>query len=219
MSSPTETSGRTENGRAARAVRFASTARLLSYLAGAIGIGAFLLFLFQAGLFSAFMPKEKLNVPVIENPDSITARTSTVTGLDQENQPYEVTAKRGRQDAVKPNIVYLDDIAAVFRKPGGKVYNVTAASGIYDDKAKDVNLEGHVVISEATSFTARMEKAYVQIETKAMTSDVPVTVDMVGGGTIAANGMQITNDGTKILFLNGVKARFGAETGKGDQTP
>ena len=69
MSSPTETSGRTDNGRAARAVRFASTARLLSYLAGAIGVGAFLLFLFQAGLFSAFMPKEKLNVPVIENPE------------------------------------------------------------------------------------------------------------------------------------------------------
>ena len=129
-----------------------------------------------------------------------------------------MTAKRGRQDAVKPNIVHLEDIEAVFRKPGGKVYNVTSASGVYDDKAKDVDLEGQVVISEATTFTARMEKAYVQIETKAMTSDVPVTVDMVGGGTIAANGMQITDDGTKILFLNGVKARFGAETGKGDQT-
>ncbi len=97
MSSPTETGGRTENGRAARAVRFASAARLLSYVAGAIGAGAFLLFLFQAGLFSALMPKEKLDVPVIENPDSISARTSTVTGLDRQNQPYEVTAKRGRR--------------------------------------------------------------------------------------------------------------------------
>ncbi len=45
---------------------------------------------------------------------------------------------------------------------------LTSASGVYDDKAKDVNLEGQVVISEATTFTARMEKAYVQIETKAI---------------------------------------------------
>jgi LPS export ABC transporter protein LptC len=207
------------NGRAARAVRFASTARLLSWLAGAVGLGAMLLFLFQAGLFSALVPKEKLDVPVIENPDSISATASTVTGLDRQNQPYEVTAKRGRQDPVKPNIVYLEDIGAVFRKPGGKVYNVTASSGVYDDKLKEVELEGDVVISEGTSFTARTQKAHIKIETKAIMSDDPVSVDMAGGGTIESNGMQITDDGAQILFLNGVKARFGAATGKGDQTP
>ena len=40
-----------------------------------------------------------------------------------------------------------------------------------------------------------------------------------GSGTVNANGMQITDDGARILFLNGVKARFTAAEGKGDDNP
>ena len=46
-----------------------------------------------------------------------------------------------------------------------------------------------------------------QLEKKNLVSNVPVVVEM-GAGTIHANGMQMSNDGNTILFLNGVKARF-----------
>ena len=38
-------------------------------------------------------------------------------------------------------------------------------------------------------------------------------------GTINANGMQITDDGARILFLNGVRTRFDAPQTKGDANP
>ena len=46
----------------------------------------------------------------------------------------------------------------------------------------------------------------------------PVSVTFTTG-TVNANAMQITDDGARILFLNGVKARFTAPEGKGDTNP
>jgi len=62
-----------------------------------------------------------------------------------------------------------------------------------------------------------MEKARVIVAEKRLTSDVPVTVEFTSG-TIDANGVEISNDGNNILFLNGVKARF-RNTKTGDSTP
>jgi hypothetical protein len=56
------------------------------------------------------------------------------------------------------------------------------------------------------------------MEKKNLVSDVPVVVEM-GSGTITANGLQISNDGKNILFLNGVKARFTEDSKKGDNAP
>ena len=210
MSSPIDT--------ASRAVRRAVLARALSWLAGAIGIGFLLAFLVQAGLFSMLAPKEKIVQPEIANPDEISAAQSTVSGLDRENQPYDLTARRGWQDKDKPNIVHLEDIAATFRKADGRAYALAALTGVYDTKSKEMDLAGNVTVSEGTRFSARMEQAHVVVEKKALTSQVPVVVSFASG-TVHANGLEISDDGARILFLNGVKARFGAATAKGDQAP
>ena len=89
---------------------------------------------------------------------------------------------------------------------------------VYDTKAKEMDLRGSVQISEGIRFVARMEQAHVTVEKKALTSNVPVEVEFAGG-MVHANGLEITDDGARILFLNGVKARFGAEAAKGDQAP
>jgi hypothetical protein len=80
-----------------------------------------------------------------------------------------------------------------------------------------MDLEGKVMIVEAGRFTAAMEKAHIVMEKKNLVSNVPVVVEM-DSGTITANGLQITNDGKNILFLNGVKARFTETAKKGDNT-
>lgn len=219
MSSPIiEQANPSVSRRAGRALRFATVARLLSWLAAAAGLAAVVLFLVQAGLFSALAPSDAPVKPVIDNPDQITATESTVTGLDRENQPFEISAKRGWQDAEKPNLVHLEDLDATFRKTTGETYVVTAKTGLYDTKQRHMDLVGDVVVIGDNRFTARMERAHVVVESKALTSDVPVTVDF-GDGRINANGLEITDDGAKILFLNGVRARFGADAEKGDQVP
>ena len=218
MSSPTETAQGPLARAANAAARRSAIARILSWLAAAIGLGAVVLFLVQAGLFSLLAPKEEIARPVIDNPEEISANNSTVNGLDRQNQPYQVTARRGRQDKDKPNIVYLEEVGATFNKTDGRTYAMSALKGVYDTKIKEMDLTGNVNIREGERFVARMEQAHVTVETKALTSTVPVDVSFAGG-MVHANGMQITDDGARILFLNGVKARFGAETAKGDQTP
>ena len=122
MSSPTE--------QARKAVRAATLSRLLSWLAAAVGIGFVITFLAQAGLFESFMPKPAQPPQPAVEPDRITAGASTVNGIDNEKQPYEVTAKRGWQDGTTPNLVHLEEPVGLFRRPSGTKYSITGASGL-----------------------------------------------------------------------------------------
>ncbi len=210
MSLPTDT--------AHRAIRFASLARLLSWAAAALALGIVILFLVQAGLFNAMTPKERPPVITPPDPDKITSTDSTVNGLDKENQPYVVTAVKGWQDAATPSLVHMETVEGHFRRPSGAEYTVTANTGAYDTKIKELDLAGAVKIVQADRFTALMEKAHVVVEDKKLTSDVAVDVTF-GSGHIKANGMEITDDGARILFLNGVKARFSQAAAKGDGQP
>lgn len=210
MSSPTEA--------ARRAVRSATLSRLLSWLAAAIGVGFVITFLAQAGLFRALMPGQPApSAPAVE-PDRITAGVSTVTGIDDDRQPYQVTARRGWQDGKTPNLVHLEEPVGVFRRSTGTTYTITGTTGLYDTKVKSLDLDGNVVLEQEGRFKARMDKANIAVKDKKLTADTAVSAQF-GSGTVDANGMQITDDGARILFLNGVKARFTAAEGKGDTNP
>ena len=210
MSSPTKA--------ARRAVRTATLSRLLSWLAAAIGLGFVIAFLAQAGLFRALMPQQAAPPPPAVEPDRITAGVSTVNGIDDEKQPYQVTARRGWQDGKTPNLVHLEEPVGVFRRASGTKYTITGTTGLYDTKIKSLDLDGNVVLEQEGRFKARMDKANIAVKEKRLTANTPVSAQF-GSGTVDANGMQITDDGARILFLNGVKARFTAAEGKGDTNP
>ncbi len=209
MSSPTE--------HARRAVRRARVARAMTWFAAALGVVFVLVFLVQAGLFTALAPKEPPPPPQTR-PDQISATQSTVTGIDREKQPYEVTARRGWQDEATPNLVHLEAPEGRFRRPTGVEYTISAETGLYDADAKKLDLSGNVVLEQKDRFKARMEKANIVVEEKRLVSGSPVAVSF-SSGTVNANGMEITDDGARILFLNGVKARFDASQAKGDVNP
>ncbi|MCA3559591.1 MAG: LPS export ABC transporter periplasmic protein LptC [Aestuariivirga sp.] len=210
MSSPTRA--------ARRAVRPAAVSRLLSWLAAAIGIGFVIAFLAQAGLFQALLPKQAEPPPPGFEPDRITAAISTVNGIDDEKQPYKVTAKRGWQDGKTPNLVHLEEPVGLFRRASGAKYTITGSAGLYDTKVRSLNLDGNVVLEQEGRFKARMDKAEIAVKQKKLTASTAVSAEFASG-TVDANGMQITDDGARILFLNGVRARFTAPKGKGDTDP
>ncbi|MCA3553954.1 LPS export ABC transporter periplasmic protein LptC [Aestuariivirga sp.] len=210
MSSPTKD--------ARRAVRAAEVSRLLSWLAAAIGIGFVIAFLAQAGLFQALLPKQAEPPPPGIEPDRITAGGSTVSGIDDGKQPYRVTAKRGWQDGKTPNLVHLEEPVGVFRRASGAEYTITGAAGLYDTKVKSLNLDGNVVLEQEGRFKVRMDRAEIAVKQKKLTANTPV-IAQFASGTVDAKGMQITDDGARILFLNGVRARFSAAKGKGDTNP
>lgn len=198
--------------------RRARLAPLLSGLALAFGLGLMAVFFIQAGLLSALIPKPKPIPPAVEMPEQISGSNARIAGFDRENQPYEVTAKKGYQDKENADLVHMQDLTGRFQRPSGQSFTLFSETGLYDSKGKEMDLEGNVRIVEAGRFTATMAKAHVGLEQKNLVSNVPVVVE-TSTGTITANGMQVSNDGNNIKFLNGVKAKFRGSAINGDNAP
>ncbi|QIG48640.1 LPS export ABC transporter periplasmic protein LptC [Nordella sp. HKS 07] len=201
-----------------RNARAATRARLAPYVSAAFGlvlIGVVLAFLYQTGAFTpAPAPVEEAVVPA----DHVTVTTSTITGLDRQQQPYSISAVTGIQDKAEPKFIKLDQVSGATSRKNGEAITFQSKKGLYNSDVKTLDLDTEVVIRSEGRFTARMDKAHVVVGEKRLTSDVPVAVEL-SNGTINANGVQITNDGNNILFLNGVKAHFGSSNSQGDRTP
>jgi lipopolysaccharide export system protein LptC len=198
------------------AARRARLAPLLSWFMIAVALGLVVVFMVQSGMFSALLPKSQRAPIDVAMPEQITGEKSRIAGFDREQQPYEITAQKGYQDKSNANLAHLETVVGNFSKKTGQSYQLLSNSGLFDSKTKQLDLQGEVKIVQAGHFTATMDKAHVNVQTKDLDSDVPVVVEMATG-TIQANGMKISNDGKNIVFLNGVKARFESKSTKGDE--
>ncbi len=218
MSSHTEIQADNTDELLLAAARRARLAPILSWAALAFGLGLVIVFLVQTGLFSALRPKPAPPAPTVEMPEQIAGAFARIAGLDRENQPYVITAKKGYQDKETAKLVHLEDLTGTFQRKTSQPFELFSKTGIYDSKARAMDLEGNVRIVEKGRFSATMAKAHVELEKKNLVSDVPVVVEM-DAGTITANGLQVSNDGNNIKFLNGVKASFNQTMTKGETTP
>lgn len=189
------------------------TGAALLLAAGLVGA-----FIYQAGLFQALAPRQAEPGLAVPAPGETTISGSRATGFDRENQPYDVTASSARQDEKEPDRVHLQDVAGTFKRASGEVFKLTAKQALYNTSARELDLEGDVTLESEGRFTARMEKAHVVVADKTLTSDTPVAVDL-GSGQINANGVKIADDGKRIVFSNGVRAKFKAKGQQGDGTP
>lgn len=188
------------------------------YFSGAFALVVLLLlgvFLYQAGTFTS-KPKPA-DIPTLP-PDQVTVTDSTITGLDKQQRPYSISARTAVQDKDKPNFISLDEVQGATNRSNGEAITFQSLKGFYNSDVKTLDLDTDVVIKSEGRFTARMDKAHVIVEEKRLTSNVPVAVELTTG-TINANGVEITNDGNNILFLNGVKAHFKSSNSRGDSTP
>jgi lipopolysaccharide export system protein LptC len=198
-----------------RTVRAAARARMAPYVSGAFaGIAVLLvvIFLYQTGAFS---PAPKQPDQTALSPDQVTVIDSTITGLDSQNRPYSISARNAVQDKDKPNFIALDEVSGATNRGNGEAITFESRKGLYDSDVKTLDLDNDVVVKSAGRFTARMDKAHVIVGEKRLTSNVPVAVEL-SNGRIDANGVEITNDGNNILFLNGVKAHFTNTKSQGD---
>ncbi len=218
MSSRTELATDTTDKLLQAAVRRARLAPLLSRIALAIALGMIVLFAYQSGFFATFVPKPAPEPLKVDKPEQITGEKSRIAGFDKMQQPYEITSEKGEQDKTNPDLVHLEGVVGTFQRSGGGSHRMASDTGLYDTKSKELDLSGRVRITRDKRYTATMDKAHVNVDTKDMVSDVPVLVELASG-TIRANGMKISNDGKTIVFLNGVKAQFDEGIKKGVEVP
>jgi lipopolysaccharide export system protein LptC len=190
-----------------RVVPSGNLPRLIGY--GALAAIAALvgLFVWQAGVLAPPSPQEVKTTETIEKPDQITSRNASIAGRDKNDRAYEIRAKSGEQDKTVETLVHMEDVASVFERPSGAKLDVTSQKGLYDTKSKALELTGNVVFSEGTRFKAMMDKAAVNTDDLSLTSQSPVKVDMQGT-MIEAGSLSVSENGSRIVFKGGVKARF-----------
>lgn len=207
MSSPIENRSQQSARAANRANGWASTSRIIGLLAAVAGIALLGVFVIQAGILAPRAPQDVAPDVAIANPEQITGENSRITGLDKNKRPFEIRAKTGQQDKTVETLVHLQTVTGAFERPSGSKLDVTAAAARYDTKSKDLALDGNVVFSEGERFKALMDKAKVNMDDQSLQSLSPVTVDMQGAH-ILADSLSVTDQGNRILFKGGVKARF-----------
>ena len=156
-------------------------------------------------------PEAEATAPVS---DQIVVTRSTLTGFDDDRQPYSVTAASAVQDTAEPNRVHLEMVAAELHRRSGAVFSLAARTALFDSKSEVLQLDGDVTLVTAGRFVARMAQAEITLSDKRLRSQSPVSVTF-DRGEITAGGLEITDDGNRVVFLNRTRVTFGPQT-KGD---
>jgi LPS export ABC transporter protein LptC len=205
-----------------RGVASLRISRVLAWFFSAIALAMMALLAYQAGTFSSLVPEslpsaghEKAGNTAPAAPgEEITVTDSRFTGFDRRDQPFSISAKNAVQDENDASKVRLESVEAEVSHKTGQQIAIKSDEAVYDSDSKTIDLKGDVRISSTGGFDARMAEARVDINRHRLRTEVPVQV-VHPRGIIRSNGMEIEDDGARILFFNGVKARFGAESSKG----
>lgn len=173
-------------------------------------------FLFSSGiLHSYFVPRVEEVKPVVAE-NTVEMVQPRMSGLDAKKRAYEITAKTAKQDINDPTKVTLEDIVGslVLNDTDGKI-NLTAKSGFMDTETNFLQLRQDIVITTKQGYTIYLTSADAKLKEKYITSKDPVLIEW-DGGSIRANGLEVTDKGNVIRFLNRVKVTLKPKPKKKD---
>jgi lipopolysaccharide export system protein LptC len=143
--------------------------------------------------------------------NEVVVTRSRLTGFDRERQPYSVTAASAVQDSDEPNRVHLETVAGELHRRSGDILSLAARTALFDTKTEVLQLDGGVTLVAAGRFVAEMARANVTLADKRLRSQSPVHVRF-DRGEITAGGLEITDDGNRVVFFNRARATFGPQT-------
>lgn len=140
----------------------------------------------------------------------ITMEQPRLTGFrGKDGQPFEVTADSATQDVRKPNVVDLVNMRARVTMQDGAVARLQADHGLYDTQQERIDLKGNVRVVTDSGYSAKLRSAFVDFRGGVVTSSEPVEVAF-SEGTIAADRMDITDNGRRMVFEGRVHTVFEA---------
>lgn len=185
--------------------------RYAGLAAGAAAVALFALFVIQTGALRPAAPEKPDQPAAVAYPDQVSGANATITGFDKNQKPFAIKAARGQQDKSVKTLVHLQDVVGNFERTAGRSMDVSASAARYDTKTRKFELEGNVILSESGRMKAVMETAEIDTSDQSLRSSSPVTVDMQGA-SIKAGSLAVSENGTRVLFKGGVKARFVTNT-------
>lgn len=140
----------------------------------------------------------------------ITLDYPKLSGTQKDGRPFEIKARSGSQDLSRPNIIELLGIESSIGTADSSTTWVSASRGVYDSKLDKLTLEGDVRIKNSGGYDIWLKTARIDFKTGGLVSKSPVKV-VLDGGVIAANEVDVTDNGHKVTFGGEVTSTIGAD--------
>jgi len=129
----------------------------------------------------------------------------TLDGFTGSNQPYSVTAKRARQPVGEPLGAFsLEEISATIPFGDKESAKITAGGGNLDRQSNRLVLDKLIDIETTSGIRAKLQSAEVDLVTKTVQTQEPVTIEM-NGVRIQADRFETADGGEKLVFDGGVQ--------------
>ena len=148
----------------------------------------------------------------------ITMDSPKISGLQQGGGPYEIKAKAGIQDILKPSVIELVGVDAKVGMADLTTTHILSSNGLYDSKLDTMALTGDVRIANSSGYTFNMKSALMDFKAGIFSSHERLRVDLKGG-EVSADDMQISNNGHVIAFRGHIASTFDPPEDTSDDTP
>ena len=142
----------------------------------------------------------------IEN-GRLVMRNPQLTGTDDAERPFNLTADKAFQQADNPTRISLEGISGRLPMSDTEFAVIRAGNGIYDTAAETLVLDGNIAVDTDTGLAIRLRDADIDIDSGRMRSDSSVSVD-TGRAQITAESLTIEDNGRVIVFENRVRMRL-----------
>jgi lipopolysaccharide export system protein LptC len=129
-----------------------------------------------------------------------------LTGTDDKGLPFIVSAASAVQEGPGSGRVRLNDIRAEMTLDDGTLVHVTAAQGLVDTGARQLDVTGGIKFSSADGYVAETSSARADLRTGIVTGNEPVKASGKFG-ELTANGFTFDKDTKKLRFDGNVRMR------------
>jgi len=148
----------------------------------------------------------------------VTVDAPKIAGFRKDGRPYDVRAKTGYKDILKPDITELVDVDARVGMGDGSTSRIRAKTGVYDVAKESVFLQGAVRIKNPTGYDMHLSSATMDFDAGSLVTEEAAEV-VLNASTVTADRLEITENGHKITFTGHVKSIIqdddkGAEEGE-----
>ncbi|MCL2715103.1 MAG: LPS export ABC transporter periplasmic protein LptC [Alphaproteobacteria bacterium] len=122
-------------------------------------------------------------------------------GSTPDHRPYAISARQRIQDVLDPDHTELKGLHGTMRMADSSILVLDAGGGVFDSRARLLDLRDKVVLRSADGEEARLSQARVDMAGGSITSDQPVLVTM--GGAILTSDRLAIREGGAVLHFEG----------------
>ena len=154
------------------------------------------------------VPVEK-DTSMAEN--TVEIKNSIISGIDGQNQYYEISTERTWNSIDNRDIVEMSGIKTKLLLKNDLEINIIGKSARFNHKTQYLKLEKEIVISSNKNVGVFIESINIDLQKKIISSPRPVKIAFEDI-CIEGKNFEINNNGDKIKFTDGVSLMIGENT-------